>query len=231
MPEPTGDDAGTVAARLFGDRLPLAERYADLLRGPGIERGLIGPKEGDRVWDRHLVSSAVLGELIPTGARVVDVGSGAGLPGIALALARPDLRVVLVEPMLRRTTFLEECVAALGVDQLTVRRGRAEELADEVRGDVVVARAVARLDKLLRWALPLTAPGGRVLAVKGARVGEELADLGATTEPGVQRPRQSWARRGVENIELREAGCGIIEPPATVVCVTRTPGQVKRPRG
>lgn len=231
MPDQAGGDAGVVAKRVFGDRLPLAERYADLLRGPGVERGLIGPREGDRVWERHLLNSAVLAELVPDGSSVVDVGSGAGLPGIPLALARPDLDVVLVEPMLRRITFLEECVAALGIDRVSVLRGRAEDVVDLVRGEVVVARALARLEKLLGWTLPLVAPGGRILAVKGASVGDELTELGVTTDPGTQTPHRRWVRRGVDSVELREAGCGIIDPPATVVCVTRTPGQVRRPRG
>lgn len=212
-----------VAERVFGDRFSLAERYAELLRGPGVERGLLGPREGDRVWERHLLNSVVVGELIPEGCHVVDVGSGAGLPGIPLAIARPDLEVTLLEPMLRRTNFLDECVTELGVERVSVVRGRAEDVADTVRGDVVLARAVARLATLLGWTLPLTAPGGRILAVKGASVGAELDELGVTTDAGPQIPTRQWVRRSVDNVDLREAGCGIIDPPATVVCVTTTP--------
>src|SRR5690606_28854270 len=116
------------------------------------------------------------------------------------------------------TTFLEECVATLGLDRVSVRRGRAEDVAEAVQGDVVVARAVARLAKLLGWTLPLTRPGGQVLAVKGASVGEELAELGVTDDGRPQAPSRRWVRQGVESVELRSAGCGIIDPPATVVC-------------
>ena len=159
-----------LAGRVFGDRLELARRYADLLAGPGVERGLLGPREVERLWERHLLNSAAVAELIEPDAFVVDIGSGAGLPGIPVAIARPDLRVVLVEPMLRRTEFLNEAIAALGLP-VEVVRGRAEEAGVRAKlagADVVTSRAVAPLDKLARWSMPLLRIGGRMLALKGS---------------------------------------------------------------
>ena len=149
---------------MFGVRLELAEQYAELLASAGVIRGLIGPRETPRLWERHLLNCAVLGELIPTDSTVCDIGSGAGLPGLVLAIARPDLTVTLVEPLLRRTTFLDEAVQELGLDQVEVIRARAEELHGRRRFDVVTSRAVAPLPKLARWSLPLTRPGGVVVA-------------------------------------------------------------------
>lgn len=163
------------AARVFGDRLPLVERYVALLAGPGVERGLLGPRETPRLWDRHVLNSAGLTELLAPGQTVLDLGSGAGLPGLVLALRRTDLDVVLVEPLLRRATFLEEAVQELGLAHVTVRRARAEELAKTVLVDVVTARAVAPLDRLIGWSLPLLRDGGRLLALKGERADSELA--------------------------------------------------------
>ncbi|MCB0930869.1 MAG: 16S rRNA (guanine(527)-N(7))-methyltransferase RsmG [Mycobacterium sp.] len=165
------------AARIFGDRLGLASRYAELLASQGVDWGLIGPREVDRLWERHIVNSAAVAELIEENAAVVDVGSGAGLPGIPLAIARPDLKVTLLEPMLRRTEFLRMAVAELQIP-VAVVRGRAEEptvrrqLGDT---DVVLSRAVASLEKLARWSLPLLRPGGRMLALKGDRADSEVA--------------------------------------------------------
>jgi 16S rRNA (guanine527-N7)-methyltransferase len=166
------------AAEVFGDRLPVLERYAGLLAGPGVERGLLGPRETPRLWERHLLNCAGLGELLPPGALVADLGSGAGLPGLVLAATRPDVPVVLVEPLLRRATFLEQAVAELGLRTTVVRRARAEELAGALEVDVVTARAVAPLDRLVGWALPLLHPGGRLLALKGERADAELASSG-----------------------------------------------------
>ena len=164
------------AADLFGERLPLAEAYAELLTSDGVLRGLIGPREAPRIWERHLLNCAVVAELIPTGVHVVDVGSGAGLPGIVLAVARPDLTVTLVEPMARRTSFLTEVISALDLRRVTVLQARAEEAADQLSpADVVTARALARLDRLAEWCLPLTAVGGRVLAIKEVGSGEIAA--------------------------------------------------------
>jgi 16S rRNA (guanine527-N7)-methyltransferase len=164
---------------VFGDRLPLAEAFAVALCGPGTVQGLLGPREVPRIWSRHLLNCAALTDLLPAGARIVDVGSGSGLPGVVLAIRRPDLRVDLVEPMSRRAEFLQGTLAGLGLDA-TVRvvRGRAEDphvLASVGRAEWVTARAVAPLDRLARWCLPLLVPGGTLLAIKGRTAATELA--------------------------------------------------------
>jgi len=148
MTVPSLTAAPDAAGRVFGDALPQVEAYAELLAGPGVERGLLGPREAPRLWERHLLNCAGLAELLEPGEVVADVGSGAGLPGVVLALLRPDVTVVLVEPLLRRSTFLEEVVAVLGLRTAVVRRARAEELAGTLLVDTVVARAVAPLDRL-----------------------------------------------------------------------------------
>jgi 16S rRNA (guanine527-N7)-methyltransferase len=210
--QPISPDVHSAARTVFGDRYPIAERYAALLATSGVDRGLIGPREGDRLWERHLLNSAVLAELVPQGCRILDVGSGAGLPGIPLALARPDLSMVLLEPMARRAAWLREVVAALGLS-VAVHRGRAEDplIRDELGGnDVVTARAVAPLGRLASWCLPLVAPGGRLLAVKGASADDEAArDLAAVQAAG-----------GVA-VEIVYCGVTIVQPPTTVIVVRR----------
>ena len=201
------------ARAAFGDRLPLAAAYADLLVTDGVVRGLIGPREAPRIWDRHLINCAVVSEMIPIGASVVDVGSGAGLPGIVLGVARPDLTIILVEPLARRTAFLSEAVTALGLDAtVTVVRGRAEDLAGgpPVAADVVTARAVAPLDRLAGWCLPLATVGGRLLALKGASAADEVAEH-----------RAAIARLGGSEPVITLCGEGLIEPPTTVVSMVR----------
>lgn len=200
------------AAQVFGERLGIAQRYADLLAGPAVERGLIGPREVDRLWDRHILNSAAVGELIEPGARVLDVGSGAGLPGVPLAIARPDLAITLVEPMLRRSDFLTEAMGILGLD-VTVFRGRAEDPAVRAElgsADVVTSRAVADLLKLARWCLPLLRPGGRMLALKGERADGEVAEH-----------RAALARLGAVDTEVVRCGEGYLDPPTTVVSAVR----------
>jgi len=211
-----------VEARLrarYPDAGDLLGRYADLLATDGVVRGLIGPREVTRLWSRHLANCAVLEELVPHGVVVADVGSGAGLPGLPLALVRPDLRVVLVEPLLRRATFLGEAVTALGLDdRVEVVRGRAEEQALSV--DVVTARAVAPLDKLAGWTLPLARVGGTLLALKGEGAADEVAASARALE-----------RLGGGQIEVLTCGTGVVDPPTTVVKVVRlTSGRRKGSR-
>ena len=165
------------AAELFGDGLETITRYVDILASRGIDWGLIGPREADRLWGRHVLNSAVLAGLPGQGARVLDVGSGAGLPGVPLAIARPDLAVVLLEPLLRRYEFLVQVVDELELgDRVQVVRGRAEDLHDNF--DVVTARAVAPLGKLLGWTKPLFLPDGELLALKGSSAADEVRDAG-----------------------------------------------------
>lgn len=178
--EPAEAAALEAAESLFADRFDLARRYAEHLTGSGAQRGLIGPREGPRLWSRHLVNCALVAPLVPQGSSVVDVGSGAGLPGLVLAIARPDLSVTLVEPLLRRTTWLEEVVEDLGLD-VRVLRARAQECG--VQADVVTARAVAPLEKLMSLCVPLVRPGGQVLALKGGGAEEELV----RAEPALSR--------------------------------------------
>lgn len=196
--------APAAAAVVFGDRLGEIEEYAGWLATAGLERGLLGPREIERLWERHLLNCGVLQELIPARASVCDVGSGAGLPGLVLALARPDLQVTLLEPLLRRTSFLTEVVESLGVTNATVIRARAE--AHVGRYDTVTARAVAPLDRLVRVSVGLCRPGGSLLAVKGERAAAELREV----EPGL-------AARGVAHWSIERVGAGVVSPPTTVV--------------
>ena len=178
---PAGD-APPEAQRVFADQLERAQAYAELLAVEGVTRGLLGPREVDRIWTRHLLNSAAVACQVPEGSSCLDVGSGAGLPGIPLALARPDVTVGLVEPLLRRVTFLQHAVDILGLDRLSVTRSRAEDLP-VASVDVVVARAVAPLHRLVGWTVPLLTPGGRLVAMKGERAGDELTDA----EPVLRR--------------------------------------------
>lgn len=163
-----------VAREVFGVRFAAASAYVDILAAQGVEWGLIGPREADRLWDRHVLNSVAVADLIPAEASVVDVGSGAGLPGIPLAILRPDLDITLVEPLLRRSAFLTQAVEKLGITgQVTVVRARAEEHRQTYV--VVLSRALAPLDRLIRWCEPLRAPDGMTLAIKGASAGAEVS--------------------------------------------------------
>ncbi len=197
---------------MFADRLPLAQAYAALLTDAGVVRGLMGPREVPRLWERHLLNCAVVSDEIGESADVADLGSGAGLPGLVLAIRRPDLRVTLAEPLLRRVTFLTEAVDRLELDNVTVVRARAEELRGSTQFSVVTSRAVAPLPRLLAWSLPLVRPGGVVLALKGRAAADEVVAAAATL--------REW---GVAPAEVRELGRGTIDPPATVVRVAATP--------
>lgn len=198
---------------MFSAALPLAERFAHLLATEATVRGLIGPREVPRLWERHLLNCAVVADVLPQGATVADIGSGAGLPGLVLAIRRPDLAVTLVEPLLRRTTFLEEAVAELGLDHVEVVRARAEGLAGRSSFDVVTSRAVAPLDRLARWSLPLVRPGGEMVAMKGSSAEEEL-----------ESARSALRKLGgqVRGIEL--LGQRLLHTPVTVVRVTKRAG-------
>lgn len=198
------------AADVFGDQLPVVERFAALLAGPGVERGLLGPREAPRLWDRHLLNCAGLADLVEHGSVLLDLGSGAGLPGLVLAALRPDVTVVLVEPLLRRATFLGEVVEELGLRQVVVRRARAEELAGVLAVDAVTARAVAPLDRLARWALPLLRLGGRLLALKGERADDELA-----------QSRDALTAAGAAGADVVQVGRPELGTAARVVVVER----------
>jgi 16S rRNA (guanine527-N7)-methyltransferase len=215
-------EAGTVpappesAAGIFGSLLPVATEFVRLLASDGVTRGLIGPREVPRLWERHVLNSAAVAEAIPDGARVVDVGSGAGLPGIPLGIARPDIELTLVEPMARRVVFLEEAVAALAVHaglRWRVVRGRAEErsVAKAVGAvDVVTARAVAPLPRLVGWCRGLMRPGAQLVALVGASA---LAGLPALV------PELEAA--GMRDVHPRAVGAGLGDAATTVVVMTR----------
>ncbi len=186
----------------------MAERYAELLGTEGVTRGLIGPRETDRLWRRHLVNSAAAGSALPATGLVADIGSGAGLPGIPLAILRPDLPVRLVEPLLRRATFLAEVVADLGLANVEVVRARAEDLHGAWTATTVTARAVAPLDRLAGWCLPLVSPGGSLLALKGDRAETELTAATPTLR-----------RLGAVSWSVEEHRAGQLEPPVRIVRV------------
>lgn len=212
------------AVEVFGDRLPLARRYVEILGSAGLVRGLIGPRERPRLWDRHVLNSAAAASHLLEGESVVDIGSGAGLPGIPLALARPDLSMTLVEPLLRRVTFLEEVIAELGID-IRVIRGRAEEktvIAQAGEADVVTSRAVAPLAKLAGWSAPLLKSGGRMVALKGESASEEVG-----------RDRDALHRLGFTNIEIETVAAPDAEPTRLVIgtLATRIGVRGSRSRG
>jgi 16S rRNA (guanine527-N7)-methyltransferase len=193
----------------FGDSLAKAQRFVELLATDGVTRGLIGPRETARLWDRHLLNCALVAELVPDQGELVDIGSGAGLPGVVLAMLRPRLHVVLLEPLLRRSVFLEECVSALDLPNATVLRARAEEkAASRISADVATARAVAPLDRLVGWAAGLLRPGGQLLAIKGQSAAAELEAAGPVL-----------SALGVRSAEVLRAGHGRVVSATTIVRV------------
>ncbi|MEE1667500.1 16S rRNA (guanine(527)-N(7))-methyltransferase RsmG [Streptomyces sp. NPDC003328] len=207
------------APEVFGDRFADAVRYAELLAEAGVQRGLIGPREVPRLWERHLLNCAVLSEVVPEGVSVCDVGSGAGLPGIPLALVREDLKITLLEPLLRRTNFLTEVVELLGLDHVTVVRGRAEEVMGKLPPvHVVTARAVAPLDRLAAWGIPLLRPYGEMLALKGDTAEEELKSAAT-----------ALTKLGAVQTSILHVGDGVVDPLSTVVRVEvgESPGGVR----
>lgn len=210
------------AAAIFGARLAEAVRYREILATDGIVQGLMGPREVPRLWDRHILNCAVIGEAIADGETVIDIGSGAGLPGVPLAIARPDLTITLIEPLLRRSNFLESVVEQLGLTSVTVVRGRAEERAVRERvdlGDVVTSRAVAPLERLAKWSAPLIRVDGRLVAIKGSSAGEEIA-----------RDRDAVGRYGLARLRTQECGTGVLEQPTTIVVGDRV-GVDRRSKG
>lgn len=206
--ELSGEDL-LAATSVFGDRLPLAERYVDHLATSGIERGLIGPRELPRLWSRHVLNCAVVQELIGQDQRVADAGSGAGLPGLCLAIARPDLDITLIEPLERRIIWLDEVIEDLGIENVDVRRGRAEQLVGDIDVDVVTARAVSALVGLLDITLPLLRGTGQLLALKGKSAEEEI-----------QKSEKKLDKYGVRSAEIVTAGDDVLEQPTTVVQVS-----------
>ncbi|GAB3562607.1 16S rRNA (guanine(527)-N(7))-methyltransferase RsmG [Spelaeicoccus albus] len=215
-----------VAAAVFPDTRDTVARYAQYLRTSGVERGLIGPREVSRLWDRHILNCAVVTDLIDEAATVVDVGSGAGLPGLVMAIRRPDLRMTLLEPLGRRVDWLHEVIAGLELDNVEVVRARSEEIAGTRRFAVVTARAVARLAGLVPWTLPLAEPHGSVLAIKGAAAEAELAKAG--------QPLRSF---GATSWSIETAGGSVLETPTRVIHVRvgqnggKVPGRKKRHSG
>ena len=203
MPPPAAPEG---AAGLFGDRMPLAVRFVEILADTGVSHGLIGPREVPRLWERHVLNCAVIADAFAPRARLVDVGSGAGLPGVVLAIVRPDLDVHLVEPMMRRTQWLEGVVADLGLDSVTVYRGRAEEFAGALSAPYVTARAVARLDKLARWCVPLLEPNGLLVAMKGRSAATELAE-----------DRRALERLGLKDAVVTEHTSILLDEPVLTV--------------
>jgi 16S rRNA (guanine527-N7)-methyltransferase len=183
-----------------------AERFAAILAARGVQLGLLGPREVPRLWDRHILNCAVVAELIPPGCELVDIGSGAGLPGIVLAMLLPDVNIVLLEPMLRRVSFLTESARDLKLGNVTVCRARAEDMAGWLAADVVTARAVAPLRVLAEWATGVVRPGGTVLAIKGRSADAELLEA----RPVLQRV-------GARSVEVLRVGHGRVEPATTVI--------------
>jgi 16S rRNA (guanine527-N7)-methyltransferase len=199
------EPAPQTAAEVFGAALPVAVAYAGILATRGVEQGLLGPREVPRLWDRHLLNCAVVAELLePRPGTLLDLGSGAGLPGLVLAMLLPGTAVTLLEPMERRCRFLGECVTELGLANATVLRGRAEDVT--IRTEVVTARAVAPLPRLAELAMGVVRPGGMILAIKGRTAAEELKAAGSVLR-----------RIGARDARVVRAGQGRVDPATTVV--------------
>lgn len=209
-----------VATQVLGRSLRRMGDYADLLAGPGVAHGLLGPREIPRLWERHLLNCAVVAAAVPAGSTVVDVGSGAGLPGLVWAVMRPDLEIVLLEPLLRRADFLSAALQRLDLSSVTVDRRRAEDARGRYAADVVTARAVAPLGRLLGWTMPLLRPGGRLLALKGRAADAEVASAA-----------RALAVSGGTSVRVSTYGEGVLDPPTTVVEVTAAGGDIRPPRG
>jgi 16S rRNA (guanine527-N7)-methyltransferase len=197
------------AATLFGERVDVARSFTNELARRGEELGLIGPLELPRLWTRHILNSVVLAPLLEARGRVADVGSGAGLPGLVLAIARPDVHLTLIEPMERRVDWLTSEAERLGLDNVEVVRARAEDVADDIVVDQVTARAVSALSKLIPLTVPLVRSGGQLILMKGARVDEEI-----------EKARKVILRKRLADVEVLELGVGVVEEPTRVFRAT-----------
>ncbi|WKD60063.1 Ribosomal RNA small subunit methyltransferase G [Corynebacterium caspium DSM 44850] len=207
------EEIPAAASDIFGEYLAQAKQYHQSLATTGSERGFIGPREVSRLWERHILNCAVIGEVMPQNAVIVDIGSGAGLPGIPLAIARPDLHITLVEPLLKRSVYLREVAAELDLKNVHILRGRAEEkhvIKDAGSADIVTSRAVAPLAKLASWSLPLVVKGGLMLAMKGASISEEL-----------ERDRQDIKKAGGGKAEIITVGSQFLAEPTTLIRIPR----------
>jgi len=203
----TAETEPTTAAAVFGSGIDLARQYAQLLVRDGDLLGLLGPREMPKLWTRHILNSAVVAELVPDGAKVADVGSGAGLPGIPMAIVQPNAHFTLIEPMERRSDWLFMVVEQLGLKNVAVLRARAEEVGEVY--DLVTARAVSALPKLLRLTVPLTRHGGAIIALKGGKAQEE-----------VEESRKLSKKLGISGFELIHTGAQFLAEPTLVVRTT-----------
>ena len=196
------------AVAIFGDQIDQARSFAQTLAGDSDELGLLGPRELDKLWSRHILNSAVVAELVRPGAKVADVGSGAGLPGIPMAIARPGAEFVLIEPMERRSNWMLEVVEHLGLKNVRVLRSRAEDVTEQ-DFDIVTARAVAALDKLLKMCVPLLKPGGALIALKGSKAAEEITNS-----------KKLEKKLGISSFEILVCGEKFLPEPTSVVKTT-----------
>jgi 16S rRNA (guanine527-N7)-methyltransferase len=196
------------AVAIFGDQIDQARSFAQTLANDSDELGLLGPRELDKLWSRHILNSAVVAELVQPGNKVADVGSGAGLPGIPMAIARPDAEFVLIEPMERRSNWMLQVVEDLGLKNVRILRSRAED-ATEQDFDIVTARAVAALDKLLKMCVPLLKPGGALIALKGSKAAEEIANA-----------KKLEKKLGISSFEILVCGEKFLSEPTSVVKTT-----------
>ncbi|MBT2513718.1 16S rRNA (guanine(527)-N(7))-methyltransferase RsmG [Arthrobacter sp. ISL-30] len=204
------------AEKIFGSRLELAKRYVEHLATSGTERGLIGPREIPRLWSRHVLNCAVIESEIAQDSHVADVGSGAGLPGLCLAIARPDLELTLIEPLERRVIWLQEVVDDLGLDNVTVMRTRAELAVGLINADVVTARAVSALSNLAGLTIPLLGGKGEVVAIKGRSAAEEI-----------EKASKVIRKLGGVKTSVVVVGQDLLKEPTTVVrIVVNKPGKI-----